>query len=112
EVPSGSIFYVDDGAVHTFADLILQVERALGRRAWLRIPLPRPVVLAAAAATELYGRLADRPVIFTRDKCNELFAQWVCDGSRAQEPLGFAPQYPFERGVRLTADWYRSAGWL
>ncbi|HEY3237159.1 MAG TPA: NAD-dependent epimerase/dehydratase family protein [Polyangiaceae bacterium] len=110
--PTGCTFCLEDGVAHTFRDLILQVEAALGRRAWIRIPLPRPVVRCAAAATELYGMLTNRAVIFTRDKCNELFNQWVCDGTRARQTLGWEPEVPFERGVRLTADWYKSAGWL
>jgi nucleoside-diphosphate-sugar epimerase len=112
DVPSGSIFYVDDGAVHTFADLIVAAEAALGKRAWLRVPLPRRVVAGAGLASELYGRLSNRAVMLTRDKCNELFEQWVCDGADARTRLGWEPKVPFNEGIRRTADWYKSVGWL
>lgn len=112
DVPSGSIFYVDDGEVHTLSEMIMLAEAALGRRAWLRIPLPKPVVLTAARASELYGRATNRAVMLTRDKCNELFDQWVCDSVHTRNTLGWAPKVPFSEGVRRTVDWYKQAGWL
>jgi nucleoside-diphosphate-sugar epimerase len=112
DVPSGSVFYVDDGEVHTLAEMIRLAELALGRRAWLRVPLPKPVVLTAARASELYGRATNRAVMLTRDKCNELFDQWVCDSAHTRSSLGWEPQVPFSLGVQRTVDWYKQAGWL
>lgn len=112
DVPSGSIFAVDDGAVHTMAELIQEAESAIGKRAFLRIPLPRRVVEGAALLSEAYGRATNRAVMLTRDKCNELFDQWVCDSSKTQRELGWAPSMTFSQGVKHTVDWYREAGWL
>jgi nucleoside-diphosphate-sugar epimerase len=112
EVPSGSIFAVDDGAVHTMAELIREAEAAVGKRAFLRIPLPRRIVEGAALLSEAYGRVTNRAVMLTRDKCNELFDQWVCDSSSTQRELGWAPSMTFSQGVQRTVDWYREAGWL
>jgi nucleoside-diphosphate-sugar epimerase len=112
DVPSGSIFAVDDGAVHTMAELISEAESAMGKRAFLRIPLPRRVVEGAALLSESYGKLTNRAMMLTRDKCNELFDQWVCDGSRAASELGLPPSVSFSQGVKQTVDWYRTAGWL
>lgn len=112
DVPSGSRFFVDDGVVYTFEDLIVHAERALGKRAWLRIPLPKPVIKTAALASELYGKATNRAVMLTRDKCNELFDQWVCDGANAYGALGWKPETSFEHGAKLTVDWYQQAGWL
>jgi nucleoside-diphosphate-sugar epimerase len=112
DVPSGSIFSVDDGAVHTMAELIREAESAVGKRAFLRIPLPRRVVEGAAFMSEAYGRVTNRAVMLTRDKCNELFDQWVCDSSNTQTALDWAPSVTFSQGVQRTVDWYREAGWL
>ena len=111
-VPSGSSYFLDDGHVYRFADLIAHAEAAMGTRAWLRFPLPRRVIHFAGLASELYGRATNRAMMLTRDKCNELFAQWVCDSSDAQQKLGWRPSVPFEQGARLTVEWYRGAGWL
>jgi nucleoside-diphosphate-sugar epimerase len=111
-VASGSIYYLDDGTPVTFASMIRSVEAAIGKRAWVRIPLPRPVVRTAALFSELYGRATNQAVMLTRDKCNELFNQWVCDNAKARAELAWNPQVDFTRGVKLTADWYKQNGWL
>lgn len=112
DVPSGSVYFVDDGAPHTFADVAGAFERALGVRAWLRFPLPRPVVEVAAIGSELYGKATGRAVMLTRDKCNELFNQWVGDGAPARAALDWQPGITLDAGARQTAEWYRDHGWL
>jgi nucleoside-diphosphate-sugar epimerase len=112
DVPSGSVYYLDDGTPVTFETMIRSVEAAVGKRAWVRIPLPRPIVRTAALLTELYGRATNQAVMLTRDKCNELFNQWVCDSSKARTELDWQPEVDFARGVKLTAEWYKQHGWL
>lgn len=112
ELPSGSAYHIDDGRPHTMEELIMLTESAMGRRAKLRFHLPRRLVETAALGVELYGRATNRAVMLTRDKCNELFEQWVCDGARARKDLGWAPQVSFEDGIHKTVAWYREAGWL
>lgn len=112
DVASGSTFFVDDGNVYTFDDLVKNAEAALGRKAWLRFPIPKPVIRTAAFASETYGRLTNTAVMLTRDKCNELFDQWVCDGSIAREQLAWKPEHNFRDGAKSTVAWYKSEGWL
>lgn len=113
DVPTGSRYFIEDGRTRTFEDLVLAIETALGRRAWLRFPLPRPVIELAAVGSELFGRASNRAMMLTRDKCNELFApHWVCDATEARRDLGWEPAVSFEDGARRTAEHYRSVGWL
>lgn len=113
EVPSGSTYFVEDGRLETLAELITHIESALGRRAWLRIPVPRILMYGVALGSELYGRISGRAVMLTRDKLNELLAShWVCDSVEAQSALGWKPQILFEEGARITGAWYRREGWL
>lgn len=110
---SGTVLFLDDGRPVTFREMIERVEAALGKKAWVRIPLPKSVVRGAAALTELYGKATNQAVMLTMDKCNELHAAgWVCDGQAAREALGWQPQVQFAEGVKLTADWYKKEGWL
>lgn len=113
DVPSGSVFFVDDGVGHEMHDLIAQIETVMNKRAWLRFPLPRPVVQTAALASELYGKARGQAVMLTRDKCNELFApHWVCDSAPTREALGWQPETSFADGTRTTYEWYVANGWL
>jgi nucleoside-diphosphate-sugar epimerase len=34
-------------------------------------------------------------------------AAWTCAADRAAEELGFQPEYPLERGMQDTLDWFR-----
>jgi nucleoside-diphosphate-sugar epimerase len=111
-IPSGALHFLEDGNVYTFETMFAAVEKALGRRALVRFPLPRALIHGVATATELYGKVTDRAVMLTRDKTNELFGQFVCDGSDARAALGWEPRVKLEEGARLTANWYREHGWL
>lgn len=112
KVPSGSVYYLDDGEVYTFGELVTAVEEAVGKRAWLRVPLPRSLVRSVALGSEIYGKLTNQAVMLTRAKTQELFNQWVCDSSSARAELGWQARVKVPEGVRLTAEWYRQQGWL
>ncbi len=113
DVPSGSTYCVEDGRTETLSELIAHIENALGRRAWLRIPVPRFLMYGAALGSEVYGSLMGRAVMLTRDKLNELLApHWVCDSGEAQAALAWKPRVTFEEGARITGAWYRREGWL
>lgn len=113
EVPSGNAYFVDDGQVYVWLDMLAEIERALSRRALVRLSIPFGVVRGAALFNEGWGRLTRKAVMLTRDKLNELSApHWVCDSSDARRDLGWAPQVQWAEGARRTAAWYRENGWL
>lgn len=113
DVPSGSTYFLEDGHPVSFGEMISQIEVALGKKAWLRVPLPSKVTQAAAAATEVFGKLTNRAVMFTRDKCNELQATgWAFDGTSTRAALGWTPEVDFPAGLQRTVVAYREAGWL
>ena len=113
DVPSGAVYFLDDGEPHNFRAMIEQVEKALGKRALVRLNLPMPVVYMAAVSSELYGKLTNKAVMLTRDKMNEIRQpHWVCSSAQTRSDLKWEPHVNLEEGTRLTADWYRENGWL
>lgn len=113
EVPSGSVFFVDDGKALRLRDMLEEIERALGRRALLRLNLPLPVVYAAALGTELFGRVTGKAVMLTRDKMNEIRQpHWVCSSDETRRALGWEPRVMLPEGAAITARWYKENGWL
>lgn len=112
-VPSGSTYFVEDGNTRTLAELVAHIETAMGKRAWMRFPIPQSILQTAALFSEIYGKLTHRAVMLTRDKCNELYApHWVCESTATHAQLGWEPRISFDRGARITAEWYRQHGWL
>lgn len=113
DVPSGSVYFVEDGHTETLGELISHIERAMGKRARIRIPVPRMALEVAAFGSEVFGMLTDRAVMLTRDKCNELYAtHWVCDASDTRHALNWQPKVSFAEGAKITYEWYKRAGWL
>jgi nucleoside-diphosphate-sugar epimerase len=113
DVASGSLYFVDDGKVYVWREMLAELEKVLERRAFLRVPIPFFVLRGAAVASEGYGRIRGKAVMLTRDKINELSApHWVCDAEKTRTDLGWAPQVEWTEGARRAADWYRREGWL
>jgi nucleoside-diphosphate-sugar epimerase len=112
-VPSGRTYFVEDGEVLVWRDALDAIEKALGKRAFVRFGLPLGVVQAAAAATQLYGKLTNTAQMLTLDKVRELRQRhWVCEGRGAREELGWSPRVSWAQGVAETVEWYRKEGWL
>lgn len=109
DVTSGSVYFVSDGCCHRFDEVAAVVERLLGRRT-VRVRLPNWAMKAGARVNQWLARDGS---IFNLDKAEE-FAHdcWVISTEKAVRELGFQPEYPLEKGMRLTVDWYREKGWL
>lgn len=112
EHPSGTIFCIDDGAVHTWESLTRDFGRAMGKSP-RHIHVPRAVFRVAGVLSEGFGKLTGQAMIFNRDKVTEMSQpSWVCGHRALSEVLGWQPEWPIERGARQTARWYVDNGWL
>jgi nucleoside-diphosphate-sugar epimerase len=112
-VKSGSAYFVEDGKVHVWREMLEEIEGALGQKAFLRFSVPLLALKAAAVGSEVFGKLTNRAVMLTREKINELAApHWVCDSSDTRRDLSWTPEVKWPEGTRRAVEWYRSNGWL
>ena len=112
DIPSGQAFDLDDGNIYTRAQLSEGLEEAVGKRALVRFPIPTAIVRALGVGGDVYRRLANKPVMVTSEKVDELLEQWVGDSSDARDKLGFKASVDWFEGAKRTADWYFANGWL
>jgi 2-alkyl-3-oxoalkanoate reductase len=113
EVPTGSIYFVDDGEPLTMARAMGELlPDALGTRPLARLGVPFPLLRLASMGVETYGKVRGKAVMLTREKVAMLRHHWVCDSTKTRSELGWTPEVSFPTGARLTAKWYEENGWL
>lgn len=110
--PSGSIFPIDDGQIHSWRSLTGDIGRAMGKDP-MTLPVPTPLFHAAAHASEAWGKIVDKAMIFTTDKVAEMSQDsWICGCGELEEALGWTPDWPLQKGAKVTAEWYIREGWI
>jgi nucleoside-diphosphate-sugar epimerase len=113
DVPSGSTYFIDDGRVYVWKEMLGDIERALGAQALVRVSVPFSLLRGAAVLSEGLSKITGKAVMLTRDKINELSApHWVCDSSDARRDLGWEPRVDWREGTTRAVAWYRQNGWL
>lgn len=111
--PSGRVYFVEDGRAYSQEEFVSIVEDAIGKKALVKFPIPIGVVKAAAIGSELFGRIANKAVMLTRDKVNELDAEQLCaPADPIRNELGWEPEVQLEEGARRSVEWYRAEGLL
>jgi nucleoside-diphosphate-sugar epimerase len=108
----GGAFYACHRDVVTSRQLVQAIAKTMGRSVRV-IALPRWLADGALTITGAAARLTGKPTLLTTDKAREFFAEaWTCDPSPLEEATGWRATHDLAAGMRATAEWYRSAGWL
>jgi nucleoside-diphosphate-sugar epimerase len=108
----GRTYYLAYPHPITWRDFADAVGRALDRHPF-RVSVPRPIAKVVAIGAEVGAFLGRTAAILNRERVREMTqARWVCDVGRSVAELGFRPAFPLDRGVSLTAAWYREAQWI
>ena len=108
---TGATYFATDGAVHGTLEISRTIARVLGRRT---LTLPAPIALARILA-KINQAVTPRGMtpVLNEEKVRDLSQRfWVCSDDRARRELGYRSRYDLESGMKHTADWYRSAGWI
>ncbi len=105
-------YHIADPRAYAWKEVCRQMGDAVGRTP-VFLPVPGSAIAFAAAVSELFSSALGRSTMFNRDKVRELLAPgWLCETDGARDAFGFSAEFRLAEGLRSTADWYRSKGWL
>ncbi len=107
----GRIYYIAESTGYSYRELVNFVAEAVGKKGF-PLRLPGGMVRAVASVFETLMKTFGGTPMFTREKADELLADWEVDTGRAKNELGYESQYPFPEGAKQTVAWYRERNWL
>lgn len=113
DTPLEGAYFINDQEVWRYSQVMDCIGRALKRRV-RQVRLPLAAGWTVAAALDLAGRIAGRPLSpFGMDKMREVAAgSWTADCTRFMSATGWRARRSLPEGMRETIDWYRAEGWL
>jgi dihydroflavonol-4-reductase len=109
----GEIYILGEKNAYTVKQIYQTISQILGKRP-LRLPLPYPVIYFFSFFIEIFSRLTKSVPVLTREELTLYlkYRYWKYDTSKASRDFGFQSRYPFEKGARVTIDWYRRQGFI
>jgi dihydroflavonol-4-reductase len=102
--------YILGGANVTFADMLADIARLVGRRP-PRLRIPRAAVLPIAYAAEAVARLTGREPFATVDGVRMAKYRMFFTAAKAEHDLGYRPR-PYIAGLEDAIRWFRENGYL
>jgi nucleoside-diphosphate-sugar epimerase len=105
-------FPVAEAARYTWEEVVVGLERALGRTV-RAVRVPAAAFTLAGRAAEWAARPLSAVPVFDERRGRDLAARtWTCDTSATEQGLGWRAEVPLFEGMERTARWYGQAGWL
>lgn len=87
------------------------VKSVLGKKT-LPIVVPVPIAKAAAHISEWVGNLRGVTPVLNKERLKEFQApNWGVDATMLKQ-LGFTPDYPLQKGLEHTIQWYKQHQWI
>ncbi len=109
---SGSVYFAAESRPYSWAEfreLLLFTGRVKART----IKIPYAAAYLIGIASEIGSMFTQKPALTNRQKVREAAHKyWVCDLSRTENDLRFRAEYPLQKGLELTWQWYRKNNWL
>ncbi|MBW1810034.1 MAG: NAD-dependent epimerase/dehydratase family protein [Deltaproteobacteria bacterium] len=94
-------------------DLGRTIGRVLGKKFLFPLVIPKVLFRFAALLSSGVGKLTSKPRIFTYENTSRILAKnWSLNMSKAQNILGYQPEFDLESGLKDTLNWYRSENLL
>lgn len=103
---AGAVFNVSDGHIHTLAEIVVAIHRAIGRRP-PRFHVPLAAARAAASACQGTCRVVGLRPPITKALLEKYSEDIAVDATLIQRALGFSPSVDLQRGWREAMEHLR-----
>lgn len=109
---AGRVYYAAHPHLTTSRGFVEAVGRAVGRHPRI-VRLPGLLAQVALGVVGSLAYVAGRATLLSLDKANEFLAPaWTCRADALARDAGWRAEMDLEPGLRRTATWYRTEGWL
>lgn len=109
---SGSVYYVAENRPYSWSEFRSELLLTGGVRA-SSIKLPYEAAYLIGLASEMRSLFTKKPALMNRQKVREAAHRyWLCDMGKIEHDLCFRAEYPLQKGLELTWQWYRKNRWL
>ena len=110
---TGETYFVSSEEFYTWEHVGQIAAQAFGRKKARYLRVPHAVVYAGAGISGFIGKFQKKPPILDLEKGRDITQPfWICSVDKAIAELGYTQRVSIEDGVRQTAEWYRTNGWL
>lgn len=109
--PGVTTYFISGKKIHTWNEIRGTTTKVLGKKS---IPIyikPKFVKKIAGLVEKTASFFGSYPVI-NREKANEMILEWTCTSEKAEQELGYQPQYSLAEGISRTIHWYKMHHWL
>ena len=113
ETVNHKIYHVSDGRIYSSRQFSDYIQKELGVGKVLHIKAPLFVLRMVCSVSQWFAGLRGKVSTLNNDKFKIMSQRnWNCDIEPMLTELGYQPQWDLEQGVKETAAWYKSHGWL
>jgi len=109
---SGSVYFVAEDRSYSWSEFRALLLSTGGVKA-RTIKIPYGAAYLIGLVTEIGSLFTKRPALANRQKVREAAQRyWLCDVGKIENDLRFRAEYPLQKGLELTWQWYRKNKWL
>jgi nucleoside-diphosphate-sugar epimerase len=109
---SGSIYFVAESRSYSWSEFRAMLLATGGVKA-RTLKLPYAVAYLFGLAAEIGSLFTLRPALANRQKVREAAQRyWLCNIGKIEKDLHFRAEYPLQKGLERTWQWYRKNQWL
>ncbi|MDO9324661.1 MAG: NAD-dependent epimerase/dehydratase family protein [Methanoregula sp.] len=112
DTKSGTVYYVAEKRAYSWSEFRTLLLSTGGVKA-RAIKLPYGAAYLIGLTSEIASLFTQRPALANRQKVREAAQRhWLCDVDKIENELCFRAEYPLQKGLELTWQWYRKNNWL